>query len=103
MESEAAIGNQITARCDECSKSSATRKPDVGNPHVRFEEGEGTRRSLANAFHSVRPSLLYFRAFLLHLTEGSEGNEAGLYKPFATFAIFCSELFFLTEGSASSP
>ena len=23
------------------------RKPDAGNPHVRFEEGEGTRRSLA--------------------------------------------------------
>ena len=47
FESEAAIGNQITVRCDECSKSSATRKPDAGNPHVRFEEGEGTRRSLA--------------------------------------------------------
>lgn len=59
FESEAAIGNQITVRCDECSKSSATRKPDAGNPHVRFEEGEGTRRSLAYAFHSVRPSLLY--------------------------------------------
>ena len=35
LESEAAIGNQITVRCDECSKSSAMRKPDAGNPPIR--------------------------------------------------------------------
>jgi hypothetical protein len=75
LESEAAIGNQITARCDECSRSSAPRKPDAGNPHVRFEEGEGTRRSLANAFHSVRPSLLYLKNLQTNQTEGNEVNE----------------------------
>ena len=29
------------------SCNSAMRKPDAGNLHVRFDEGEGTRRSLA--------------------------------------------------------
>jgi hypothetical protein len=29
------------------SYKNALRKPDAGNLHVRFEEGEGTRRSLA--------------------------------------------------------
>ena len=46
LKSDAAIGSQIPMS-DECSKSSTMRKPDAGNPHVRFEEGEGTRRSLA--------------------------------------------------------
>ena len=35
--------------CDEC----CTRKPDAGNLHVRFEEGEGTCEFLTS------PSLLY--------------------------------------------
>src|SRR5436309_8109231 len=29
------------------SRKNVLRKPDAGNPHVRFDEGEGTRRSLA--------------------------------------------------------
>ena len=59
------------------------RKPDAGNPHVRFEEGEGTPRSLAQAFHSVRPSLLYFSAYWDCgsgkgiFTEGNPASEAG--------------------------
>src|SRR5204862_5782109 len=36
------------------------REPDAGNPHVRFDEGEGKRRSLVCASHSVLPSLLYW-------------------------------------------
>jgi hypothetical protein len=60
FESEAAIGNQITVRCDECSKSSATRKPDAGNPHVRFEEGERTGGHWLTPFiPCVSLSLLY--------------------------------------------
>jgi hypothetical protein len=32
------------------------RKPDAGNLHVRFDEGEGTQRSLAfEASHPARP------------------------------------------------
>jgi hypothetical protein len=29
------------------SRKNAMRKPDAGNLHVRFDEGEGTQRSLA--------------------------------------------------------
>jgi hypothetical protein len=43
------------------SRNNAMRKPDAGNLHVRFDEGEGTHRSLAfEASHPVRPSLLYW-------------------------------------------
>jgi len=58
-ESEAAGGHQI-ARADERPAVSAWRKPDAGNPHVRFDEGEGSRRSLDLASHSVTslPTLL---------------------------------------------
>ena len=45
------------------SCKNALRKPDAGNLHVRFEEGEGTRRSLALP-HLVPPSLLYFITFV---------------------------------------
>lgn len=30
------------------SRNKAMRKPDAGNLHVRFDEGEGTQRSLAS-------------------------------------------------------
>jgi hypothetical protein len=53
------------------------RKPDAGNPHVRFEEGEGTRRSLAKAFHSVRPSLLYCLEWFPHAVRGQLARALG--------------------------
>ena len=42
-QSEAAIGSQVGH--DECSESSAMRKPDAGNLQVRFDEGEGSQRT----------------------------------------------------------
>ena len=35
------------------SHDNVLRKPDAGNPHVRFDEGEGSRRSSDLSFHSV--------------------------------------------------
>ena len=43
------------------SYKSALRKPDAGNLHVRFEEGEGHAAVIGFASHPVRPSLLYLR------------------------------------------
>jgi hypothetical protein len=51
------------------------RKPDAGNLHVRFDEGEGPQRSLAfEAFHPVRPlSTLLVNAFLA--ASGAQPNR----------------------------
>ena len=42
------------------SHNNALLKPDAGNLHVRFDEGEGSRRSLDSSSHSVAslPTLL---------------------------------------------
>ena len=58
------------------SCKNALRKPDAGNLHVRFEEGEGTRRSLALP-HLVRPSLLYFRICLYRVSFIPSGISGG--------------------------
>ena len=58
------------------SCKNALRKPDAGNLHVRFEEGEGTRRSLALP-HLVRPlstllqNLFYLLSFIPSGISGS--------------------------------
>ena len=49
------------------SRNNALRKPDAGNPHVRFDEGEGSQRSLPCAFNPWLPSLLYRQSFLRYL------------------------------------
>ena len=41
------------------SRNNTVRKPDAGNPPVRFDEGRGWQRSLAYASHPVPPLLLY--------------------------------------------
>src|SRR5437879_5601406 len=51
---------------DECSKTSVMRKPDAGNLHVRFEEGEGTRRSLALPLIPCVPLYSTYNLFSMH-------------------------------------
>jgi hypothetical protein len=64
LEREAERESQTGNPTVNASRKNAMRKPDAGNPHVRFDEGEGPQRSLAfDAFHPVRPSLLYWLNF----------------------------------------
>jgi hypothetical protein len=51
-ESEAGLRGQTTAVVNASRRSRLLRKPDAGNPHVRFDEGEGDGTSAV-------PSLLY--------------------------------------------
>jgi len=41
------------------SHKNVLRKPDAGNPHVRFDEGRGGRGHWLYASHPVAPLLLY--------------------------------------------
>ena len=69
------------------SCKNALRKPDAGNLHVRFEEGEGTRRSLALP-HLVRSSLLYFRIFSGQRMKCQSGSDLGRWRRLLGFADF---------------
>ena len=71
------------------------REPDAGNPHVRFEVGEGKRRSLASCLSS--------RAFPLYSTE-----LLSLFSCLVENAVhenFCKKFVFIREGmsTAASP
>ena len=67
IESAVAGGCQI-ASGGECSAQSAWLKPDAGNLPVRFDEGEGSRRSLDSSSHSVAslPTLLTSVTSVVH-------------------------------------
>ncbi len=47
----AVAGRSQIAFGGECPAQSAWRKPDAGNPHVRFDEGEGSQRSKGASRH----------------------------------------------------
>jgi len=49
----AVAGRSQIAFGGECPAQSAWRKPDAGNPHIRFDEGEGSQRSKDASRHSV--------------------------------------------------
>src|SRR2546428_14137225 len=91
---------------DECSKTSVMRKPDAGNLHGRFEEGEGTRRSLALPLIPCVPlySTLEFCALRKlnseSFREQAEGNEG--FRRRVRRSILCflrSLLFKICAGS----
>ena len=91
LKSDAAIGSQIPMS-DECSKSSTMRKPDAGNPHVRFEEGEGTRRSLALPLIPCVP-LYSTSSYLSRRSPAAAGRRRIRATAMAKFIAACEDLF----------